>query len=207
MARLGNDRQELYCYHRAKGQRPAKAAGAAGYATNSAVYSKLEDDPEIVARISELTHEIQTKREQQRAAAVSAAQMVGKVTGLTRAWVLEQLAENVVAARQIDDIANSNSSLEMIDRILKENSNLGGDGNGPTTFDVDGAHALLNKMDEITALPAELGPQDPTLIEVSTDDAIQHLLKGAVKQYRSEQPETENETLVALEDDDNQQEE
>jgi hypothetical protein len=113
MPRLANDRNEQYCRHRARGMNASKAAMAAGYAPGSST-THLEKDPEIVARIEELTAEFRQKQAEQRAAAVAAAKVVGEMTGVGRAWVIEKLAENALNAAQDGDYKESNSALKLI---------------------------------------------------------------------------------------------
>lgn len=114
MPRLGDNRQDLYCQHRARGMIPAKAAIAAGYASGSGITTKLEEEPEIIARIAELMEEIQIRREQARAAAIASAKKVGEHTGMSRAWIIQQLVENAVLARQDGDYKESNTALKLI---------------------------------------------------------------------------------------------
>jgi hypothetical protein len=54
------------------------------------------------------------KREQQRTAAMEAAKMVGQVTGVSKAWVIQQLAENAINAKQDGDYGESNAALTLI---------------------------------------------------------------------------------------------
>lgn len=113
MPRLANDRNEQYCRHRARGMNASKAALAAGYAPGSST-THLEKDAEIVTRIEELTAEFRQKQAEQRAAAVAAAKVVGEMTGVGRAWVIEKLAENAINAAQDGDYKESNSALKLI---------------------------------------------------------------------------------------------
>jgi phage terminase small subunit len=114
MPHLADSRQDLYCQHRARGMIPAQAAIAAGYAAGSGITTKLEETPEIIARIGELMEEIQVRRLQAREAAIAAAKTVGESTGMTRAWIIQQLVENAILARQDGDFKESNVALKLI---------------------------------------------------------------------------------------------
>ncbi len=171
MSRLANERHELYALHRAKGMIPKKAAIAAGFAAGSSIYSTLEEDAEMVTRISELTHDIQLKREQNRAAALEAAKMVGQVTGLTKSWVLQRLAENAVAARDDGMYKESNDALKMIgDEFGMFKGTSSDDENDPTkrtVIDLDKTVALLDNASDAmqTINPTVEKPVDMELVE------------------------------------------
>lgn len=165
MPRLANDRNELYAKHRAKGMIPKKAAIAAGYAQGSAIYSGLEDDPEVVTRIAELTHEFQSQREQQRAAALEQAKMVGVLTGVSKAWVIQKLAENAIAAKDDGDYGESNAALTLIGKeygmfnggsAIKE-----GDEARNQVVDMDQTEGLLAAAEGAMQPPAPSTPQPP----------------------------------------------
>lgn len=156
MSRLANERNELYARHRAKGMIPAKAAIAAGYAPGSST-THLEQDPEVLARISELMDEMRLQRESQRAAAIEAAKMVGQLTGVTRSWVIERLAENAQLAAQDGQFKESNEALKLIGQDFGMFE--GGSGEDPTenvpkTFDMDKLDAVLT--DGASALPSPM---------------------------------------------------
>lgn len=93
---------------------PSRAAGAAGFAPGSGIYTTLEGNPEIQVRITELIELQREKDEMRRQAALASAQKVGELTGVSRAWVLQRLAENAQLAQDAGDFKNSNEALKMI---------------------------------------------------------------------------------------------
>jgi hypothetical protein len=133
---------------------PAKAALAAGYAPGSST-THLEQDAEVLSRISELMDEMRSQREAQRAAAIEAAKVVGQLTGVTRAWVLQKLAENAQMAAQDGEWKESNAALELIGKdfgMFAGGSGENPESNVPATFDMDALGAVLDKA--AGALPA-----------------------------------------------------
>lgn len=170
-----NARAELYCKHRSKGMRPSVAATAAGYAPGSST-THLEQDAEIVARIGELMEELKAHREQQRAAAVEAAKMVGQMTGVGRAWVIQQLAEVAQNAKQDGEYKASIDALELIGKDFGMFSGGSGDdpdkGNVPASLDLDKLSAVLDQAHD--ALP-------PPLVDASKvfdDNTAYRLIEG-----------------------------
>lgn len=150
MARLANDRNELYCRHRAKGMNAAKAALAAGYAPGSST-THLETDADVIARIAELFDEQQAQRAAQREAAIEAAKVVGQMTGVSRAWVITKLAENAQNAASDGQFKESNAALELIGKDFGMFSGGSGDdpaSNVPKTMDLDKLDGLLQQTTE-----------------------------------------------------------
>jgi hypothetical protein len=45
---------------------------------------------------------------------MEAAKMVGQVTGISKAWVIQQLAENAINAKEDGDYGESNAALTLI---------------------------------------------------------------------------------------------
>ncbi len=118
MPRLNNEKHELYCRHRAGGMAPNKAKIAAGYAAGSGQQTELEKKPEIVARIEELLEELRAKREANRIAAREAGKIIGQMTGASKAWVIQQLAENARNAAHDGAYKESNDALKLIGEEL-----------------------------------------------------------------------------------------
>jgi len=114
MPQLPNTRNELYAGHRARGMSPSKAAMAAGYASGSSTASQLEKDPAVVGRIEELLEELTLKRDSQRTAAIEAAKVVGEMTGYSKGWVIQKLAEVAQLAASADDFKAANEALKLI---------------------------------------------------------------------------------------------
>lgn len=160
-SRLMNEKHEIYARHRAKGMLPSKAAVAAGFAAGSSIYSKLEADPDVLARIAELMEEYEMRREQMRAAAREDGKVVGQLTGVGKSWVISQLAENAQLARMDGDFKESNVALMKIGEHFGMWKGDGKDPNDKTTentsvLDVDELNALtegtqnaLDKADDI----------------------------------------------------------
>ncbi|USN13840.1 terminase small subunit [Brevundimonas phage vB_BpoS-Papperlapapp] len=204
MARLANERNELYARHRAKGMNAAKAAMAAGYAPGSST-QHLETDPDVIARIEELYEDQKAQREAQRLAAVEAAKVVGQMTGVSRAFVIQKLAENAQNAAADGQFKESNAALELIGKDLGMFSGGQGDDTGssvPQSFDLDKLDAVLG--DAIGALPQSEKSEAELSREFGHDTAME-LIQGHVKKERIDPKDrkltTGSETDVALMDD------
>lgn len=175
MPRLGNERHELYCQHRAKGMVPSKAARAAGFATGSSIYSELENNPDVVGRITELMRSFEEKKDQNRIAAEEAARVVGQMTGFSRAWVIEQLAATAIEARQSREFAESTHALELIGKefgMFKGNNEQGDGSMVSPHLDMDSTEALLRKAEEPLQIEAEPKDEPPDI------ELIEKLIKG-----------------------------
>lgn len=156
MAVLSVAKQELYAKHRANGFMPKKAAQAAGYASGSAIYQALEDDVDVAARINELIEERQIAKAARLAAAqakaVAEGQAVGSVTGVSHAWVIEQLQMNAEDAREAGDFKESNASIKLIGEHLGMWNGGGHEGNGAGGGGQGGAQLIdLDSIDKLTA--------------------------------------------------------
>lgn len=112
--RLANERHENYAKQRARGMSPAKAGVAAGFAAGSSTIAELEKDPEVMSRVQTLIEELQNKRDANRAAAIEAAKVVGQMTGVTKSWVIQKLAENAQMAAEEADFKAANEALKLI---------------------------------------------------------------------------------------------
>ncbi|AXQ69537.1 terminase small subunit [Caulobacter phage CcrBL9] len=209
---LANAKQELYCKHRANGFVPKKAAQAAGYATGSAVYQGLEEDADVVARI----HELIDERNEAKAARMAAAQAkalaeghtVGTMTGVSHAWVIEQLKMNAEDARESGDFKESNASLKLIGEALgmwggglagKDGAGpglLNGSGDGPMLIDLDSIDKLIGVTDQFHQIA--LAP--PGELSVEDRDIAMNLIagQGSKNLAGDRQLSTGSETDVAL---------
>lgn len=204
-APLKNERQEMYARHRAQGMPPAKAAVAAGFAAGSGTYSKLEKDPEVLERIEHLKTALEEEKAQRRAASAAAAQAVGEAVGYTRAWVMQQLAENAARATQDGEYKAANEALKLIGDELGmfEGGSAGEDDTGsvPKTFDMGtlealkAGHASLNQKESNEA--GEIDPAERAKVAAQIIEGNKP--RNAVK--RSDRTlNTGSETDVALED-------
>lgn len=169
MPRLDNDTREQYCRHKARGMNSTKASLAAGFAPGSST-SHLDKDPEVLARIQELTTEFQEKQAQQRAAAVAAAKVVGEMTGVGRAWVIEKLAENAQNAAHDGDYKESNAALELIGKefgmFQGQQNDEGSSGSAvPPTLNMDALESVLDSAQGALPSPDTAGKPvaDPAL--------------------------------------------
>lgn len=166
MPRLANERHELYALHRAKGFSPSKAGIAAGFASGSSTVSELEKSPEVMARVDELIAEIAERREGQKIAAREAAQIVGQMTGYSKAWVIEKLAEVAQLAAGDGDYKAANESLKLIGDefgMFKGASGSSDDeGNLPKAYDLDALTTLMNDPKPASP-PAVTGRDDPVM--------------------------------------------
>lgn len=204
MPLLSDKRQEMYARARAKGMVPAKAAVAAGYATGSSIYAKLEEDKEVISRIVELQEEFELKKEQQRAAARASGEHIGKLTGIGRAWVLRELAENAAMARHEGKYMESNASLKMIGEELGMWKGTGDDeknANGmPEALDfntleslTDAAHDAINPP-----LPDPLTDSEETDLEMRERERAARLIEGSTNRKKIEPLDLDSETTVAM---------
>lgn len=182
MPRLTNDRNEQYARHRARGMNAAKSALAAGYAPGSST-THLENDPEIQARIGELMDEHKAQRDQQRAAASEAAKIVGQMTGVGRAWVIEKLAENAQNAAREGDFKESNSALELIGKefgMFQGQQNGDEDGSPvPKTLNMDSLESVLDAATD--ALP----PPAASTLPAYGEDMAMSLIEGQTGKGKS----------------------
>jgi len=196
---LQNERHELYALHRARGFVPKRAAACAGFATGSSIYTSLEADADVMNRIMELSQVVQMQKEQNRAAAIEAARTVGHITGMNKAWVLEQLALNVVAARDDGQIKESNDALKMIgDEFGMWKGTSGVDevnGEGRMLIDLDKTDALLNSADHaMTVIPPT--PDEEPVIDMAI---VERLIAGNKPiKIKERQLSTGSETDVAM---------
>lgn len=182
MPRLSNDRQENYCKQRAKGMKPAQAALIVGYATGSGTQSNLESDPAIEARILELMEEAETERMARREAAITSAQAVGAVVGASKAWVLQQLAQNATLASNDGEYKASNEALKMIGEELGmfQGASKGqGDDAAPKTMDL---HQLTNVLDQAESdRPAALVDEERVkMFAPPSEEQVLDMLGGAI---------------------------
>lgn len=158
MPRLNNDRHELFAMMRAKGMSLKAAGAAAGFAPGSSTPNDLDKDPEVLVRVQEIMGEMRDKREAARAASTEAAKVVGQMTGVSRAWVLQKLAENAQNAATDGDYKESNSALKLIGDefgMFKGATAEGAeDSAGVRVFDIDALEAVLQPGMNALAAPA-----------------------------------------------------
>jgi hypothetical protein len=175
MPRLANDRNEQYARHRARGMNAAKSALAAGYAPGAST-THMENDPEIQARIGELMDEFKAQRDQQRAAASEAAKIVGQMTGVGRAWVIEKLAENAQNAAREGAFKESNEALKLIGEefgMFQGQQNDDSEGSAvPKTLNMDSLESVLDAAHD--ALP----PPAPTGLPLYGEETAMKLIEG-----------------------------
>lgn len=211
MPSLANAKQELYAKHRANGFIPKKAAVSAGYATGSAIYSELESDPAVVARIQELMDERSARREAMRVAAQEAGRAAGELSGVSQAWVITQLKNVSDQALEAGDWKEAREAAVKIGEQLGMFGKSGdggggggnGDGSGQHVIDLDMLDSLTKKTDHLQPdklpAPAEI---DPALV----NGLIQGHGPGAALPVPAREPErvrirpleTGSETDVAL---------
>lgn len=182
----------------------AKAAIAAGYAPGTST-THLEQDREIMNRIEELFEEQKAQREAQRAAAIEAAKVVGQMTGVSRAFVIQKLAENAQNAAADGQFKESNAALELIGKDLGMfNGGADNDSGGPSiphTLDLDKLDALTGGA--LDALPPPEKSEADLAREFSPDVALD-LIAGQVKPQnkpdmaKARRLSTGSETDVAL---------
>lgn len=202
---LGNAKQELYAKHRANGFIPKKAAVAAGYATGSSIYTSLEADENIVARIHELIDERNADRETRRAHAVAeglaAGAVAGAISGVDHAWVLQQLRENAVDAAQRGDFKESNSALKLIGDHLGMFKTTAGDNHHRAGGDDD--TLTMDSIDKLTRATEHLIDTRTKDVEIVDVDLAMRLIEGGSTPIPKKTLglDTGSETDVALQDD------
>jgi hypothetical protein len=201
MPTLSNAKHELYCAARASGLKPAQAAQAAGYQPGSAVTVGLERTKEIIERIDELTEQKRHQKEQQLIAAREQSKIVGQMSGLSKAWVLQQLADNVVKARHEGAFKESNEALKLIGAELDMF-------NGGSSVKSEGQHAMqVMDLDALAVLTEEA---HQTLIPAAEPKEMDlplalSLIEGAPKRPKPDRSLTigsETDVALKLEDED-----
>jgi hypothetical protein len=153
---LANPRQEIYAKMRARGMIPAKAAIAAGYASGSGVYTELESSPGVIVRIAEIMEFQEEQRAAKIVATKEAAKIVGQVTGMGKAWVLEKLAENAAMAQHEGDFKEANVALKLIGEEI-------GMFQGRSADDENASEVPMLDLDKLTAL---LPTQEAMLLQL-----------------------------------------
>lgn len=201
---LGNAKHELYAKHRANGFIPKKAALAAGFASGSSIYTSLEDDALIVARIHELIDAANAtrdaRREAARVAGAVAGEVAGNIAGVSHGWVLEQLKQNAEDAAQRGDYKEANAALKLIGDHLGMFKTAAGDGDGQGQGD---APLTMEAIERLTNATQALEP--PTEVGVIDTELAMRLIEGhgtPANLAKDRQLQTGSETDVALQDDD-----
>jgi hypothetical protein len=104
MPELANRRHELFARSLAAGVPSLRAYEAAGYKPNNGSPYRLQENIRIKQRASELMQE-------------TAERALPKFT-LTRAWIVEQLIENITIAKQNNDLGPANKAIELLGKEL-----------------------------------------------------------------------------------------
>jgi phage terminase small subunit len=102
VATLANPRHEAFAQNLANGMTQIAAYEAAGYGRSTGRPAKLAKDARIVARVAELMRAREEKTNQSTALAI-------RETGLSKAWVLERLRENVERSMQAKPVLDKES--------------------------------------------------------------------------------------------------
>jgi len=203
MPALQNERHELYCKHRARGSTAKKAIVQAGWPVGSNAHLELEKDHAIQERIRVLTDEFTIAREQARVAAMKAAETVGIITGVSKAWVIQQLAQNAIKAAQEGDFKASNEATKLIGDeygMFKGGSAVEGDDKEePQVVDMAQVEGLLNASDAVASNePAQIEQRPEVNLEL-LERMIGNRAKNAVTAKDRELPPNP-ETDVAMSD-------
>lgn len=190
MGKLANERHELYALHRAKGFGPNKAGIAAGYATGSSTPSELEKDPAVQVRVQEIIDELAERKKAQTEAARAAAQVIGQMTGIGKAWVIEQLAIVAQTAAGDGDYKAANEALKLIGDefgMFKGASAGEGDEEGaPQPVSLDKLEALMRPAEpaDPAALPGDdardVTPELPDVLPATVEDIEHHISDAAL---------------------------
>lgn len=209
MPALANEKHERYAKQRANNFIPKKAAVAAGYASGSAIYTELEANTEIQARIEELIDERHARKEALRAQAQEAGRMAGEITGVTHGWVINQLKAIAESALDAGEYKEAKESIVKIGEHLgmfgKGGGNTGQGGalltdESQPVIDLDMVDALTKATDHLQPVSpgADLNDVDPILIDA--------LIEGQGTHGRRRKPPkpltTGSETDVAMRIDD-----
>lgn len=165
MPALANLKHELYCKHRSNGFIPKKAALAAGYASGSAIYTELEANPDVQARIQELIDERQARKEAMRVAAQEAGKVAGEMAGVSNGWVITQLKNISDQALDAGDFKEAKEAavkigehLGMFGKSGDGSGSNGSGGDGQMVIDLDVVDALTKQTDHLQPPPAIEAP-------------------------------------------------
>lgn len=113
---LQNARYEQYALNRAIGLGPLDACAASGFQRASDLANRLEERPEIIARILQLRTVHKRTLDERRKEVDQEA--TASELGVTPKWVLENLKQNVVLAQDANQFGAANSSLKLISELI-----------------------------------------------------------------------------------------
>jgi phage terminase small subunit len=108
---LPNPRHERFAQELAKGKSAAEAYELAGYKPNRGNASVLKQQESILSRVSELLAAREKIEERATEKAV-------EKTAITKAWIIEQLVDNVREAKQNGQTGPANRALELLGKEL-----------------------------------------------------------------------------------------
>lgn len=190
---LPNPKQELYAKHRANNFIPKKAAVAAGYATGSAIYTELENDPDVQQRIQELMDERAAKKEALRVAATEAGKIAGEITGVTHGWVISQLKNVSELALDAGDFKEAKEAAVKIGEHLGMFGKQGGGGEGGSGGTGEGGHVIdLDMVERLTHQTDHLQPAKNITPKEVDPAMVQSLIEGQGGDMFANIPEPSN---------------
>jgi hypothetical protein len=162
MTALRNPRREQYASLRARGATPARAKTLAGFSAKSSISTLLDKDPDVAARIEELSVQVQAEREERRSSAMSAP----FTAETAEEWVLARLRENVADAAAAGDFKESNRALELINQIEARSQRL-------QRLESSGGSLTENALERLNIGLADLDVPAPPRKPMSSDEILQ----------------------------------
>ena len=120
MPKLHNAKQELFCRFLARGMTQVEAYERAGYMRSKPNASILASKPDIILRVEELINdrEARTRIEaEERSEKLRSAETTEDL-GLSRHWVLAELMDNALKAKEVGQFAAANASLKLLGEEL-----------------------------------------------------------------------------------------
>ena len=120
MPKLDNAKQELFCRFLARGLTQVEAYERAGYVRNKGNASILAAKPDVMLRVEELINdrEARTRIEaEERNEKLKSAETTEDL-GLNRNWILAELMDNALKAKEMGQFAAANSALKLLGEEL-----------------------------------------------------------------------------------------
>lgn len=117
---LKNARYELYCQNRTLGLAGVDACAAAGFQRSSDLAKRLDERPEIIARMRQLLT-LRKKQVDAERAQIDRRTEADEL-GIDQRWVLERLKHNVDMAQDAGQFGAAHSTLKTIAELIGMNN-------------------------------------------------------------------------------------
>jgi hypothetical protein len=150
---LQNIRYELFAQNRAIGLPALDACAAAGFERSSSLANRMEERPEIVARIIQL-RAIQKRSLDERRKEMDQEAAASEL-GVTPRWVIERLKENVTLAQDANQFGAANSSLKLVSELIgMKNASSPDDQKSKTaSLPVDQLAEMTKRLSQLPPIP------------------------------------------------------